>query len=66
MCATCADSWGVYFKSEPLASNADRHSLLLRCADCGQLFRFYPEERHPPEPISLELAKSEFPSWTNE
>ena len=63
MCATCRMNW--HLASEPttsrLASNYERHSFLLRCGVCGQLYEWEGETRQAPTPLTAEEARALFP-----
>ena len=62
-CPTCNDPWDVYRHGvgDRLASDDVRHSLLLRCPDCGSLFEAVPEERRTPRLLSVDDARRAFP-----
>jgi len=62
-CPTCRAPWDLYGHGlgTELAGDYERHSLLLRCDDCGALFECYPEGRAQPERLSPDLARSRFP-----
>lgn len=60
-CARCADAWSVYFDTEPLAWDLVRHSQLLECPGCGQLFDCIPEGRKAPVPLTADEAREGYP-----
>ncbi len=63
MCETCRGN--AYLASAPttteLASNRERHSFLLRCGVCGELFEDVPEARRGPRPVTEQEARELFP-----
>lgn len=61
-CATCADPEALYLHGTRLADTVahsdERHSTLVRCRDCDQLFDVMPEERSAPTAITERAARA--------
>ena len=62
-CPSCRDPWDLYRHSlaDQMASDEERHALLLRCGDCGSLFEAFPEERPAPRRLTHAEARMAFP-----
>jgi len=60
-CPKCADPLAVYYSTNSLGMNLERHSVLYRCPFCGTLFEVFPEERVLPREITNHQARERFP-----
>lgn len=59
-CQRCIDPT-LYFHLDRLADDEQRHSMLLRCPDCGSLYDLWPEVKGPAEPLTVEEAARRYP-----
>ena len=62
-CPTCADPNEAMMHRlvTTLATNEERHSILVECDDCKTLYLVYPEDKSTPERLTAEQAHGIFP-----
>jgi hypothetical protein len=63
VCELCSYSWDLFLshKYVELANNTERHSFMVKCDQCGDLYDVIPEERRPPARLTIEEARNLYP-----